>query len=324
MDDLVLQTVSLLASTVRLAVPLILCALAGLFAERSGVVDIGLEGKMLAGAFAAASVAFWLQSAWAGLAAAMLVSIAFALVHGFACITHRGNQVVAGMALNVLAVGLTAVLAFAWFQEGGKTPALADAARFRPLQLPFVAEIGSVPVLGTIYARLLSGHNALVYLTAALVPLVAFVVFRTRFGLRLRAVGENPHAVDTAGISVARLRYQAMLASGALCGIAGAYLSTAQSASFLREMTAGKGFLALAALIFGKWMPIPTLFACLLFAFADALQGRLQGVALPIVGVVPVQAIQALPYLLTILLLAGFVGKAHAPRASGIPYSKEK
>jgi general nucleoside transport system permease protein len=324
MEDLVLQTVSLLASTVRLAIPLILCALAGLFAERSGVVDIGLEGKMLAGAFAAACAAFWLQSAWAGMAAAMLVSIAFALVHGFACITHRGNQVVAGMALNVLAVGLTAVLAFAWFQEGGKTPALADAARFRPLQLPFTAELADVPVLGTIYTRLLSGHNALVYLTAALVPLVAFVVFRTRFGLRLRAVGENPHAVDTAGISVARLRYQAMLASGALCGIAGAYLSTAQSASFLREMTAGKGFLALAALIFGKWMPIPTLFACLIFAFADALQGRLQGVALPIVGVVPVQAIQALPYLLTILLLAGFVGKAHAPRASGIPYSKEK
>jgi general nucleoside transport system permease protein len=324
MEDIVIQTVSLLASTVRLAVPLILCALAGLFAERSGVVDIGLEGKMLAGAFAAASVAFWLQSAWAGLAAAMLVSIAFALVHGFACITHRGNQVVAGMALNVLAVGLTAVLAFAWFQEGGKTPALADAARFRPLHLPFAAEIASVPVIGTIYTRLLSGHNALVYLTAALVPVVAFVVFRTRFGLRLRAVGENPHAVDTAGISVARLRYQAMLASGALCGIAGAYLSTAQSASFLREMTAGKGFLALAALIFGKWMPIPTLFACLIFAFADALQGRLQGVALPGIGVVPVQAIQALPYLLTILLLAGFVGKAHAPRASGIPYSKEK
>jgi general nucleoside transport system permease protein len=324
MEDIVLQTVSLLASTVRLAIPLILCALAGLFAERSGVVDIGLEGKMLAGAFAAACAAFWLQSAWAGLVVAMLVSIAFALVHGFACITHRGNQVVAGMALNVLAVGLTAVLAFAWFQEGGKTPALADAARFRPLQLPFAAEIAGVPVIGTIYTRLLSGHNALVYLTAALVPLVAFVVFRTRFGLRLRAVGENPHAVDTAGISVARLRYEAMLASGALCGIAGAYLSTAQSASFLREMTAGKGFLALAALIFGKWMPIPTLFACLIFAFADALQGRLQGVELPGIGVVPVQAIQALPYLLTILLLAGFVGKAHAPRASGIPYSKEK
>jgi len=324
MEDQFAQLVSLLGSTVRLAVPLVLCALAGLFAERSGVVDIGLEGKMLAGAFAAASAAFWLQSAWAGLGAAMLVSTGFALVHGFACITHRGNQVVAGMALNVLAVGLTAVLAFAWFQEGGKTPALGDGARFRPIELPFAAEIGAIPYIGPFYARLVSGHNVLVYIAAALVPAAAFVVFRTRFGLRLRAVGENPHAVDTAGISVASLRYKAMLASGLLCGIAGAYLSVAQSASFLREMTAGKGFLALAALIFGKWMPVPTLLACLLFAFADALQGRLQGVALPGIGVVPVQAIQALPYLLTVLLLAGFVGKAHAPRASGIPFSKEK
>ncbi len=164
----------------------------------------------------------------------------------------------------------------------------------------------------------------LVYLTAALIPVVSFVLFRTRFGLRLRAVGENPHAVDTAGISVAGLRYRAMLACGVLCGMAGAYLSIAQSASFQREMTAGRGFLALAALIFGKWMPVPTVLACLLFAFADAAQGRLQGVSLPGIGVVPVQAIQALPYLLTVLLLAGFVGRAVAPKASGLPYAKEK
>ena len=224
----------------------------------------------------------------------------------------------------MLASGLTAVLAFAWFQEGGKTPALGDGARFRPIALPFVEEIGGIPYIGAIYARLISGHNVLVYIAAALVPVVAFVVFRTRFGLRLRAVGENPHAVDTAGISVAGLRYKAMLASGLLCGIAGAYLSIAQSASFLREMTAGKGFLALAALIFGKWMPVPTLLACLLFAFADALQGRLQGVALPVIGVVPVQAIQALPYLMTVILLAGFIGRSTPPRAAGLPYVKER
>ncbi len=323
MDDFV-QLVSLLASTVRLSIPLILCALAGLFAERAGVVDIGLEGKMLAAAFAAGTVAALSGSAWIGLLAAIIVAVAFSMIHAFACITHRGNQVVSGMALNVLAVGLTAVLAFAWFREGGQTPALSGAARFAPITLPFAGAIGQVPIIGPIYARLISGHNALVYLTVAIVPLVSFVIFKTRFGLRLRAVGENPHAVDTAGISVAGLRYRALICTGVLCGVAGSYLATAMASAFQREMTAGRGFLALAALIFGKWMPVPAVLACLLFAFADALQGRLQGVALPVVGVVPVQAIQALPYLLTVLLLAGFVGKAVAPKASGIPYAKEK
>ncbi len=323
MDDFV-QLVSLLASTVRLSIPLILCALAGLFAERAGVVDIGLEGKMLAAAFAAGTVAALSGSAWIGLIAAIIVAVVFSMIHAFACITHRGNQVVSGMALNVLAVGLTAVLAFAWFREGGQTPALSGAARFAPIVLPFADTIGQVSILGPIYARLISGHNALVYLTVAIIPIVSFVIFKTRFGLRLRAVGENPHAVDTAGISVAWLRYRALICTGVLCGVAGSYLATAMASAFQREMTAGRGFLALAALIFGKWMPVPAVLACLLFAFADALQGRLQGVALPIVGVVPVQAIQALPYLLTVLLLAGFVGKAVAPKASGIPYAKEK
>ncbi|MBI1243897.1 MAG: ABC transporter permease [Alphaproteobacteria bacterium] len=323
-DDALAQAVSLLASTVRLAVPLVLASLAGLFAERSGVVDIGLEGKMLSGAFAAASVAHLSGSPWAGLAAAIAVSIALAMVHAYACITQRGNQVVAGMAINVLAVGLTVVLAYAWFNEGGNTPALPDPARFKAIVLPLARALADVPVLGRVYAGLVSGHNVIVYMTVALIPVVSFAVFRTRFGLRLRAVGENPHAVDTAGISVAALRYRAMVACGTLCGIAGAYLSIAQGAAFQREMTAGRGFLALAALIFGKWMPVPAVLACLLFAFADAVQGRLQGVSLPGIGVVPVQAIQALPYLLTVLLLAGFVGRAVAPKASGIPYNKEK
>lgn len=180
-----------------------------------------------------------------------------------------------------------------------------------------------MPFPGLLYSELLSGQNLIVYFAAALVPLSAWIFYRTRFGLRLRAVGENPHAVDTAGISVNGLRYQAVIISGVLCGVAGTYLSTAASSGFVRDMTAGKGYLALAALIFGKWKPVPTLFACLLFAFTDALATRLQGVALPVVGVIPVQFILALPYVLTVLLLAGFVGKAVAPRAIGVPYSKE-
>ena len=179
-------------------------------------------------------------------------------------------------------------------------------------------------MIGPIYREVISGHNLLVYVAAAAVPIVAWLVYRTRFGLRLRAVGESPGAVDTAGVSVSATRYMALVGSGILCGLAGAYLSTAHHASFIRDMSAGKGYLALAALIFGQWRPVPTLAACLLFAFADAAQARLQGTPLPLVGVVPVQLIQAIPYVLTVLLLAGFVGRAVAPRAIGVPYVKER
>jgi general nucleoside transport system permease protein len=324
MDDLFLQTLLLSDSTVRLATPLVLAAMAGLFCERSGVVDIALEGKMLGGAFAAAATAAVTGSAWLGLLAAVAFAIGLAMLHGFACITNRGNQVVSGMALNIMVAGLGPTLAEAWFHQGGRTPLLGDEARFTPITLPFAETLRGVPVLGPLYAELISGHNILVYLTAALVPLVAWVIYRTRFGLRLRAVGENPSAVDTAGISVTLMRYQALVVTGLLCGIAGAYLSTGHNASFLRDMTAGKGYLALAALIFGKWRPVPALLACLLFAFTDAVQIRLQGVPLPLLGTVPTQAIQALPYLATVLLLAGFVGRAVAPKAIGVPYVKER
>ena len=317
--------VLILAATIRVAAPLLLAALGGMFSERSGVVDLGLEGKMLGAAFAAAAVSAVTGSAWAGLAAGVGTSMALALLMAFACVTHRGNQVVAGMAGNLLVAGLGPTLALAWFNLGGQTPQLdGPGQRFLGLVWPWAQSAREMPLPGVLYAELLSGHNALVYFAAALVPFSAWVLYRTRFGLRLRAVGENPLAVDTAGISVAGLRYQAMLVSGALCGVAGAYLSTAASAGFARDMTAGKGYLALAALIFGKWRPYPTMGACLLFAFTDALAARLQGVALPLVGVIPVQFILALPYALTVLLLAGFVGKAVAPKAVGVPYSKEQ
>lgn len=319
-DDLLIQTVSLLAATLRQATPLVLAALGGLFCERAGIVDIGLEGKMLGAAFAAGAVAAVTGSVWLGLAAAIAVSIVLALVHGYAAITHHGNQVVSGMALNILVAGLAPSLAAAWFQQGGNTPALPAAARFTAIDLPFAATLNALPGVGLLIDQLIDGHTLPVYLAAIAVPLAAFILRRTRFGLRLRAVGENPQAVDTAGIPVARLRYQALLCTGLFCGIAGADLSLAQSAGFFRDMTAGRGYLALAALIFGKWRPVPTLLACLLFAFADAVQTRLQGVALPWIGVIPVQFIQALPYILTVLLLAGFVGKARPPKAIGMPY----
>ncbi|MBL4740980.1 MAG: ABC transporter permease [Sneathiella sp.] len=314
----------LLDATFRVATPLILAAMAGMFSERSGVVDIGLEGKMLGAAFAAAAAASVSGSAWVGLGAGILTSLALSSLHAYACVTHKGNQVVSGMAINIMVAGLTPTLAIAWFHKGGQTPALSGDSRFQPITLPFADALRDTPIIGFTYAELISGHNILVYIAVISVPIVAYVMYRTRFGLRVRAVGENPHAVDTAGISVDLMRYKALAVTGLLCGIAGTYISSAHGAGFIRDMTAGKGYLALAALIFGKWKPVPTLFACLLFAFTDALQARLQGVDLPIVGVIPVQFIQALPYILTVLLLAGFVGKAHPPKAIGIPYIKER
>jgi simple sugar transport system permease protein len=254
----------------------------------------------------------------------VLASLGLALVHGFACISQRGDQVVAGMAINILVQGLTVTLGLAWFGQGGNTPPLPETARFAVLDLPGTATLALVPVLGPFYAHVLSGHTVLVYATFLLGPLAWWTLQHTRFGLRLRAVGENPAAVDTAGISVAGLRYRAVLIAGVLCGIAGAYISVAQSAGFVREMTGGRGYLALAAMILGKWRPFATIGACLLFAALDAVAIRLQGAYVPLLGTFPVQAVQGLPYVVTVILLGGFLGRAIPPRASGVPYVKER
>ncbi|HKX07600.1 MAG TPA: ABC transporter permease [Stellaceae bacterium] len=320
MSETSAELLSIMAATLRLATPLVLAALGGLFSERSGIIDIGLEGKMLGGAFATAAMAAMTGSAWAGLGAGIAVAVLLALLHAFAAVTQRGDQVVSGMALNILVAGLAPVLATAWFHLDGTTPALPQSARFGALAWPGAAGVSDLPLLGPIYARVVSGHNGFVYLAVLAIPAATFVIARTRFGLRLRAVGESPHAVETAGISVPWLRYRALMVTGVLCGLAGAYLALAAGAGFTRNMTAGRGYLALAALIFGRWRPLPTALACLLFAFADAAQTRLQGVALPIVGVIPVELVSAIPYALTVLLLAGFVGASRAPRALGLPY----
>ena len=320
----------LLDATVRVSVPLLLACLAGLYSERAGVFDIGLEGKMLVGAFAGAAAAAWAASqgyygaAWIGLAAAILVAVFFALVHGFASITHRGNQIVSGVAINFIAAGSTIILGQAWFRQGGRTPPLSGGARFEAITLPGADAVRDVPVIGMIYSEFLSGHSLIEYFAFLMVPFTWWVLYRTRFGLRLRAVGENPAAVDTAGISVTWLRYRAVICTGILTGIAGAYLSVAQNAGFVKDMTAGKGFIALAALIFAKWKPVPAMFACLLFGLLDAASIRFQGQAWPLIGKVPVQFVNALPFILTVVLLAGFVGKAIPPRAGGVPYVKER
>jgi simple sugar transport system permease protein len=322
MDDTLIA--AMLASTLRVSTPLILCALAGMFSERSGVVDIGLEGKMLFAAFAAGAAGAAYQSTALALGLGVLVAVVLSWMHGLACVSHKGDQVVSGVAINIIAAGMTVVLGIAWFSQGGQTPPVGSDVRIQALFPGLPEALSGIPLVGRIVGEGLLSHNAMVYLALALVPACWWVLFRTRFGLRLRAVGENPQMVDAAGVSVSRLRYAALTINGVLCGLAGAYLVLAQSANFSANMTAGRGFMALAALIFGRWHPVGAFWACLLFGFLDAAAIRLQGVQISGFGEVPVQFIQALPYVLTVVLLAGFIGKAVAPQALGRPYSKER
>ena len=285
-------TLTLILSTIHLATPLVLAALGGLYSERSGVINIALEGLMLAGAFTAAAVTYYVNNPWIGLLAAIVAGILLAAIHAVACISFKADQVVTGTAINILMLGVPAVLSGAFFLSSGSTP-----------QIPKENLIPWTPVI----------------LALLLVIVTYYVLYYTPFGLRLRAVGENPEAADAAGINVKRIRYTGVLISGALAAIGGAYLSIGQSSLFTRNMTSGRGFIALAALIFGKWRPLQTMLACLLFGFADALATQMQGVV-----EIPVQFIQMIPYVLTMVVLAGFIGLSRAPRALGIPYQKER
>src|SRR5688572_4953340 len=299
MDDVLTPTflLILLFSTIRTATPLIFAALGGLYSERAGVINIALEGLMLAGAFTAAAVTHYVGNPWLGLLAGIVAGVAVAGVHATACISFKADQVVSGTAINILMLGIPALMSGALFLSSRSTP-----------QIPKDNLIPWAPII----------------IAFALVPVTWYVLYRTPFGLRLRAVGENPEAADAAGISVNKIRYTAVLLSGALAAIGGAYLSIGQSSLFTRNMTAGRGFIALAALIFGKWRPVQTMLACLLFGFTEAVSIQMQGVVkLPSGEDIPVQFVQIVPYVLTIIVLAGFIGLSRAPKALGIPYKKE-
>src|SRR5512136_1542976 len=284
------MTRQLAESTLRVSTPLIFAALGGMFSERSGVINIALEGLMLIGAFAAAVLTCVTHSPWLGTAGGAGAGILLAAAYGLFVIWLRANQIVAGTAINMLALGLTPFLCKVLYDVTGQTPAIPLAERFQ---------------------------SAPLYLSWGLVVLCWLWLRYTRGGLWVSFAGEHPEALDAAGIRVNRVRWAAVLVSGALAGLGGASLSVFLSSSFSRNMTAGRGFMALAALIFGKWKPVPTAIACLLFGFAEAVQIRLQGVVLWGKDPIPVQFIQILPYLVTILVLAGFVGRSRAPKALG-------
>jgi ABC-type uncharacterized transport system permease subunit len=314
---------SIVVSTIRNAPVLMFAAMAGLFAERSGVVDIGLEGKILASAFASAAVAYVTQNPWYGIAAGIAVSVALAMIQAFVSITQRGNQLVAGIAINIAMSGLTFVLAQYFFQQGGRTPDLGQARLF-DVVLPGTEALAGIPFVGWFYGHVIGGHSVLVYLAFLLVPVVHWVLYHSRFGLRLRACGENPHAADAAGVSVEKTRYMAMLVAGVLCSFSGAYLSIVQSGFFLRDMSAGAGYLALTALVFGNWRPLHTVLGCLMFGFFAAVQVQIEGVDLPVVGRIPGSLIQMIPYVVTVIVLAGLMAKSVAPKAIGQPFVKSR
>jgi ABC-type uncharacterized transport system permease subunit len=285
----------LLESTLRVSTPLVFAALGGMFSERAGVINSALEGMMLIGAFGAAVGTLAMHSPWLGSACGMAAGILLAALYGIFVIRLRANQIVAGTAINMLALGLTPFLCKIRYDVTGQTPAIPIDERFQ---------------------------SAPLYLSWVLVVCCWLWLKHTRQGLWVSFAGEHPEALDAAGIRVNRVRWVAVLISGALAGMGGASLSVFLSSSFSRNMTAGRGFMALAALIFGKWRPVPTALACLLFGFAEAVQIRLQGVALWGKEPVPVQFIQILPYLVTILVLAGFVGRSRAPKALGTTFRR--
>lgn len=284
--------IALLLATLRTATPLLFAGLGGMFSERGGVVNIALEGILLVGAFAAAAATVLTGSALIGLAAALIAGVMLAALHALVTIWIGVDQIVSGVALNLLAMGLTEFLMWVFFGSGSNSPRL---------------ETGS---MGGVLGRLFVELPPLTLLALALVPLSALLLFRTRFGLRLRSVGEHPEAAASLGIRVKRTRLYGVLLSGALAGLGGAFLSL-NAHYFVKNMSAGRGFIALAALIFGKWKPWGVLAATLLFGFAEALQGHLHAPWLPI------RFVQMLPYLLTMIALVGVIGRSRAPAALG-------
>lgn len=297
-----------LVASLHLSVPIAFAALGGLWSERSGVLNIGLEGMLLAGAFASAAGAFYTGNTWIGILAALIIGGLIGLLHAYLCVSLKVDQLVSGLAINLASVGLTSFWARVVFSSGSTQ------------QLPGLNTIG-VPILKNIpvIGELIFNQDLLVYFLFLLVPISTYLLFRTSLGLALRAVGEYPRAADTAGISVILVRYLSVIISGCLAGLGGAYLSIVHVKFFAEDMSAGKGFIALAALIFGKWHPVGTAMASLLFGATEALQLRIQAFNLNI----PYQFLVMLPYCVALLALVGLTGKSTPPAALGIPYLKE-
>ncbi len=301
--------IGLLGGSIALAVPLVFGALGGVLGERAGVVNIAIDGQLLFGAFAAAMFGTMIGSPWGGLVAAMCAGALVALVLGFFAITYFVDQVIVGVVLNVLVIGLTS---FLFGQVLAENPeGLNSPPHFDRISIPL---LGDIPIVGPVLFR----QTILVYLMYAAVVLVAWALYRTKWGLRVRAVGEHPKAADTVGIKVNRTRYTTLLIAGLIAGAGGATYTLVSVPQFGEEMTDGAGYIALAAVIFGRWDPVRATLAALLFGFATNLSGVLAVLGSP----VPSQFMLMLPYVVTIVAVAGLVGASRAPAADGVPYKK--
>lgn len=303
---------AVIASMLRLATPLIFAALGGVFTERSGVVNIALEGIMIMGAFFSILTMKYIDNPWVGVMVAILVGVLTALILGVLAINLKANQVVAGVALNLFAASLAGFLLEKFYGHPGQTDPVEHALTQNPASMKFLE---GIPGIGVLF----QGLTPFVYLSFLAVGISYFVLFKTPFGLRVRAVGEHPKAADTVGISVYKIRYTCVMIAGGLAGLAGAALSLGSVNMFREGMTAGKGFIALAAMIFGKWHPVGAMWACLFFGLAEAIQIQAASLGL---GWIPSEFLQSLPYIATVLALIGVVGKSVAPKASGEPYEK--
>ncbi|MHB1405400.1 MAG: ABC transporter permease [Desulfitobacteriaceae bacterium] len=300
--------VSLLAGAIRMSVPILLPALGEIFTQRSGILNLGLEGIMLMGALGGFAGTYFTNNLWIGLLCAIAMGVIFSLIMAFLSVTVKANQVIAGTALTILGTGLSAFMYRAIFGIQKLPP---QVPTFQPLKFPLLTDI---PVLGPIFFN----HNILVYITLILVFLTAIVLEKTTFGLKVRAIGEHPRAADSKGISVPLIRYTCVAIGGAYAGLGGAFLSIGFMNTFLDGMVAGRGFIAVAVVIFSRWNPYRALAAALLFGGANALQMRLQAIGVPI----PYQFLLAMPYILTILVLLSVSKKAEFPAAYTIPYSR--
>ncbi len=301
-------SITLFSAAIRSATPILYPALGGIFSERSGVLNIALEGMMLISAFSAVVGSYYTGNPWIGVLCAIAAGLLTSLIHAFMCVHMRADQAIVGTGINILGAGLPSFLLLKLFGSQGISPIVERIPDWR---LPLIADL---PVIGPI----LGEQNPLVYLALILVPVSWFVIFKTPFGLRLRSAGEQPRAAETVGVSVYRMRYAGVLISGLLAGLGGAFLSVAYLAQFVKLMTAGRGFIGLAAMIFGRWNPWGALFACLLFGFADALQAAAQAANVPIAP----QFLRTLPYVLTIIALIGAMGRAEPPAYVAKPYEK--
>lgn len=299
------------AAALRVATPILIAAMGGLVAERAGIVTFGMEGMMLMGCFVGVAAAYATKSIWVGFAAAMLSGVLVSMVFGVMIIPLRANQIVSAVALNLMVVGLTSYLNTTMF---GLAADPVRVAKLQPFAIPLLSQI---PVIGPVFFR----QIPLVYLAYLLVPFIWWVLFKTTWGLKIRSVGEHPHAADTVGISVYKVRFATLVVTGMLSGLAGAFLSLGQMGQFMEGMTGGRGYIAYTAIVFGKWTPVGTLLGSLLFGTADAFQLRLQALG---IKVIPYQFLVALPYFATLIIVIFFVGKAAWPAASGLAFSREE